>query len=114
MSYVVHFPFRPSLTQLHALVYVKFNALKGRVIHGTQFWTATNIADGLNALAICIEVRAAFPPGLCLVADGYADDLFLALHDVVFHLDPVSGETRRPPHKHLATTLGLDQLVYAV
>ena len=43
-------------------MYVKFNALKGRVIHGTQFWTETNIADGLNALAICIEVRAAFSP----------------------------------------------------
>lgn len=25
-------------------------------IIGTQFWTATNIADGLNALAVCIEV----------------------------------------------------------
>ena len=23
----------------------------------TAYWTATNIADGLNALAICIEVR---------------------------------------------------------
>lgn len=23
---------------------------------GTEFWTSTNIADGLNALAICIEV----------------------------------------------------------
>ena len=25
---------------------------------GTEFWTATNIADGLNALATCIEVNA--------------------------------------------------------
>ncbi|KAI0276227.1 DUF300-domain-containing protein [Russula aff. rugulosa BPL654] len=33
-----------------------FNALKGRVIHGTQFWTATNVADGLDALAVCIEM----------------------------------------------------------
>jgi len=33
-----------------------FNALKNRVIHGTEFWTATNIADGLTALAICIEM----------------------------------------------------------
>ncbi|KAH9168370.1 organic solute transporter Ostalpha-domain-containing protein [Lactarius sanguifluus] len=33
-----------------------FNALKDRVIHGTDFWTPTNIADGLNALAICIEM----------------------------------------------------------
>ncbi|KAI9454471.1 DUF300-domain-containing protein [Lactarius psammicola] len=33
-----------------------FNALKDRVIHETDFWTSTNIADGLNALAICIEM----------------------------------------------------------
>jgi len=32
------------------------NALKERVIHGTEFWTATNVADGLTALAICIEM----------------------------------------------------------
>ena len=31
--------------------------MEGRVIHATQYWTETNIADGLNALAICIEVR---------------------------------------------------------
>ncbi|KAI0291173.1 DUF300-domain-containing protein [Multifurca ochricompacta] len=33
-----------------------FNALKDRVIHGTEFWSSTNVADGLNALAICIEM----------------------------------------------------------
>ncbi|TFK87895.1 DUF300-domain-containing protein [Polyporus arcularius HHB13444] len=33
-----------------------FDALEGRVIHETQYWTETNIADGLNALAICIEM----------------------------------------------------------
>jgi len=97
-----------------ALVLVKFNALKGRVIHGTQFWTATNVADGLNALAVCIEAWVPFFPGSCFLSDEYADDLFLALHDVVFHLEHVSGETRRASHKHLATTLGLDQLMYAI
>ncbi|KAI0294073.1 organic solute transporter Ostalpha-domain-containing protein [Multifurca ochricompacta] len=35
---------------------IKFNALKDRVIHGTEFWSSTNVADGLNALAICIEM----------------------------------------------------------
>ena len=34
--------------------------LAGRVIKPTQYWTQTNISDGLNALTICIEVRA-FP-----------------------------------------------------
>jgi len=33
-----------------------FSALEGRVIKATQYWTAANIADGLNALAICIEM----------------------------------------------------------
>jgi len=33
-----------------------FGALEGRVIHATEFWTETNIADGLNALCICIEM----------------------------------------------------------
>ncbi|KAJ7641888.1 DUF300-domain-containing protein [Roridomyces roridus] len=33
-----------------------FSMLEGWVIHGTKFWTETNIADGLNALAICIEM----------------------------------------------------------
>jgi len=32
---------------------------------------------------------------------------------VVFQLEDVSGATRRVPHEHLATTLGLDQLMYA-
>lgn len=35
---------------------MKINVLTDHVIHGTEFWTPTNIADGLNALAICIEV----------------------------------------------------------
>lgn len=34
----------------------QFDALEGRVIKPTQYWTETNIADGLNALAICIEM----------------------------------------------------------
>ncbi|KAG6810571.1 hypothetical protein H0H92_011297 [Tricholoma furcatifolium] len=33
-----------------------FSALEGRVIKATTYWTATNIADGLSALTICIEM----------------------------------------------------------
>ncbi|KAI0280624.1 DUF300-domain-containing protein [Russula aff. rugulosa BPL654] len=33
-----------------------FAALENRVIHGTEFWTSTNIANGLTALATCIEM----------------------------------------------------------
>ncbi|KAK7057130.1 organic solute transporter Ostalpha-domain-containing protein [Favolaschia claudopus] len=33
-----------------------FSALSDRVLKATDYWTTTNIADGLNALAICIEM----------------------------------------------------------
>ncbi|KAF9268899.1 DUF300-domain-containing protein [Marasmius fiardii PR-910] len=33
-----------------------FHALETRVIKATPYWTTTNIANGLNALAICIEM----------------------------------------------------------
>ncbi|KAJ7100568.1 DUF300-domain-containing protein [Mycena crocata] len=33
-----------------------FTMLEGRVIHQTQYWSETNIANGLNALAVCIEM----------------------------------------------------------
>ncbi|KAJ6454262.1 organic solute transporter Ostalpha-domain-containing protein [Mycena vitilis] len=33
-----------------------FTTLEGRVIKATQYWSETNIANGLNALAICIEM----------------------------------------------------------
>lgn len=33
-----------------------FTWMQGRVIHETEFWTVTNISNGLNALAVCIEM----------------------------------------------------------
>ncbi|KAF8476290.1 DUF300-domain-containing protein [Russula ochroleuca] len=33
-----------------------FNAMKNRVLHGSQFWTSTNVADGLTAFTTCIEM----------------------------------------------------------
>ncbi|RDB24596.1 hypothetical protein Hypma_008230 [Hypsizygus marmoreus] len=33
-----------------------FGALEGHVIHETPYWTEANISNGLNALAICIEM----------------------------------------------------------
>ncbi|RDB25344.1 hypothetical protein Hypma_007883 [Hypsizygus marmoreus] len=33
-----------------------FSALNGKVIHATEYWTVTNISNGLNAFAICIEM----------------------------------------------------------
>ncbi|KAJ7346676.1 organic solute transporter Ostalpha-domain-containing protein [Mycena albidolilacea] len=32
------------------------SALSDRVLKATKYWTVTNIADGLNALAVCIEM----------------------------------------------------------
>ncbi|KAF9530748.1 organic solute transporter Ostalpha-domain-containing protein [Crepidotus variabilis] len=43
-----------------------FGLLEGRVIKETEYWTATNIANGLDALAICIEM--VFFSGLMLWA----------------------------------------------
>jgi Organic solute transporter Ostalpha len=102
---------RPSPTESHVLV--KFNVLKNRVIHGTEFWTSTNVADGLNALTICIEVRSSYRFFTDLTGWPNTDDFFLTLHDVGFPLGRVSGATGTRPHKHLATALGLDQLMYA-
>ncbi|KAJ7021813.1 DUF300-domain-containing protein [Mycena alexandri] len=33
-----------------------FTTLEGRVIKATQYWSETNIANGLNALTICVEM----------------------------------------------------------
>ncbi|KAJ7770195.1 DUF300-domain-containing protein [Mycena maculata] len=33
-----------------------FSALSGKVLKATKYWTVTDIEDGLNALAICIEM----------------------------------------------------------
>ncbi|KAF7305370.1 hypothetical protein HMN09_00789200 [Mycena chlorophos] len=33
-----------------------FDLLEGRVIHATEYWTETDIANGLNALVICVEM----------------------------------------------------------
>jgi hypothetical protein len=41
--------------QVLALLFEKLSLL---IILATQFWTETNIADGLNSLAICIEVHS--------------------------------------------------------
>ncbi|KAF9652543.1 DUF300-domain-containing protein [Thelephora ganbajun] len=37
-----------------------FSMLQGRVIHATQYWTEANIANGLKALATCIEASFTF------------------------------------------------------
>jgi hypothetical protein len=53
----MYFPLCLSPANSHML---KFTVLENRVIHGTEFWTSTNIADGLNALTTCIEAWGHF------------------------------------------------------
>ncbi|KAJ3893147.1 DUF300-domain-containing protein [Lentinula edodes] len=55
-----------------------FDALEGRVIHATEYWSETNIADGLNALTICIEASTL---GSCMdgsVSTGNLQMIFFA------------------------------------
>ena len=55
--YVVYFPLSLSPANFYMS---KFTAMENHVIHGTEFWTSTNIADGLIALATCIEACGHF------------------------------------------------------
>ena len=59
-----------------------FKFLSGRVIKPTQFWTATNIANGLNALAICIEASFMHTFAEGRGPDEGADGLFQFVHVV--------------------------------
>ncbi|KAI0750457.1 organic solute transporter Ostalpha-domain-containing protein [Fomes fomentarius] len=71
-----------------------FSALEGRVIHATQYWTETNIADGLNALAICIEMvffsafmLHAYSWKEYKVADAHKDGAWKAIKDSINYSD---------------------------
>ena len=77
-------------------------ALKGRVIHGAQFWTAPNVADGLNVLTICIEPWVPFFPCSCFLADEYADDLSLSLYYVGFWAFTWNMYQMKPGELHIS------------
>ena len=72
----MYFPLHLSLANFHML---KFAALENRVIHGTEFWTNTNIADGLTALATCIEVWCKFLSYYAFLANRMQMIFFAAL-----------------------------------
>ena len=120
------------------VILIQFTALEGRVIHGTllsfwlniylvrlefksfdvvgnQFWTATNIADGLTALTTCIEVRSII--NLTLYPWGPSEPpfslFFQNLDGLVFYLDVVGLHTqwiqareRITGNEYLETNLG--------
>ncbi|KAF5345730.1 hypothetical protein D9757_013300 [Collybiopsis confluens] len=71
-----------------------FTALEGRVIHATQYWSETNIADGLNALAICIEMIFfacfmwwAYTPAAYRIAGAPATSIWRPLWDSINYSD---------------------------
>ena len=55
-----------------------------RGFEATQYWTTTNIVDGLNALTICVEVCYSFPANDCVgIHDSdYLDDSVCSWYDV--------------------------------
>jgi len=70
------------------------SALEGRVIKSTQYWTATNIANGLNALAICIEMVFfsifmwwAYSPNEYNVPDAKKTSIWRPLWDSINYTD---------------------------
>lgn len=71
-----------------------FSALERRVLHATQYWTVTNIANGLNALAICIEMVPfsvfmmwAYSPTEYIKAGETATSIWRPLWDSINYID---------------------------
>lgn len=68
-----------------------FSALQDyKVIKGTQYWTATNVSDGLSALALCIEMvffalamMWAYPPSDYTDIQGPKRGFFRAIWDSI-------------------------------
>ncbi|KAK7458089.1 hypothetical protein VKT23_009995 [Stygiomarasmius scandens] len=102
-----------------------FSALEGRVIKATQYWTATNISNGLNALAICIEMIFfsilmwwAYTPKLYRIPGARPTSIWKPLWDSInysdfgreiltslrFFVDYWRGNPQAHGHGHLAPT----------
>ncbi|KII84943.1 hypothetical protein PLICRDRAFT_45794 [Plicaturopsis crispa FD-325 SS-3] len=71
-----------------------FSALEGRVIKASLYWTETNIADGLTALTICIEMVFfslfmwwAYPPSEYKVKGAPATSIWRPLWDSINYTD---------------------------
>ena len=67
------------------------------VIKGMTYRTATNVADGLQALCTCIEVYnfCNYPLRISLISQN-SDGFVRRTHDVVFQLERIPSTTRRP------------------
>ena len=104
----------------------KLSALAGRAIHGmwssdevwfsipmfflaaTEFWTATNVANGINALATCIEVKY-FPDFVWIVGFDAAccqDDVLLCLYVVGLFVQGIYTGLRDSSYQHLVPIVG--------
>ena len=80
-------------------------------IVGNQFWTATNIADGLTAFTTCIEVKYIIyfenllNPTL-LISFPNLDGLVCYLDVVGLHTQGIRSKGRITPNEYLETSLG--------
>lgn len=74
-----------------------------------EFWTATNVANGLNALATCVEVRWYFRAEV-IPSENLSDGLLLLFHAVGISLQGVFAQRPRE-NVYLASSLGLDQFL---
>ncbi|KAF8879061.1 organic solute transporter Ostalpha-domain-containing protein [Infundibulicybe gibba] len=91
-----------------------FSALEGRVIHETQYWSASNISNGLNALAICIEMVFfailmwwAYTPAEYKRKPGMAPTTDFALeiyYSLRFFIDYARGKPSAHGHGHRVQT----------
>ena len=70
--------------------------MEDRVIHGTEFWTSTNIADGLNALATCIEAWRRFLSHSGFLANGMQMIFFAAFMMWSFNWKEYQVQPREP------------------
>ena len=68
------------------------------VIKGTTYWTAANVADGLQALCTCTEVYnfCNSPLRMSLISRNL-DGFVRCTHDVVFRLERIPSTTWRSP-----------------
>ena len=89
------------------------------LVKATSYWTATNVADGLSALAICIEVKFFSHLSLLLVmilgsqvhiclfgVSPYTDGLVLDSDVVGIFVQGVSPRRCKARYQYLETALG--------
>lgn len=78
----------------------------------TRYWTETNIANGLNALAICIEVtisqkRHLFIRTVVKLLHYAIDGFFLDFYGLGLQCKRIHGQVERRSYQSLESIIGL-------